>query len=53
LVEVVDANGDMAVGGTGVICSAVVVEGELELLLVTGIAEELIGRLEFVVPDDW
>src|SRR5262249_43231308 len=43
---------DMAVGGAELVGAPVVVEGELELFLLAGHAEEVVRRLELAVPDD-
>src|SRR5204863_9579636 len=52
LVEVVHADGDVAVGGAELIRAPVVVVGELELLLLPGEAEEVVRRLGLAVADD-
>src|SRR5262249_54941027 len=51
-VEVVHPDRDVPVPAAEVVRTAVVVEGELELLLLAGEAEEVVRRLEFPVPDD-
>jgi hypothetical protein len=51
-VEVVDADGDVAVAGTEVVRPAVVVEGQLELLVLAGHAEEVVRRLLLAVAHD-
>ena len=51
-VEVVDGERDMPIGRAHLVRAAVVVEGELELLVLTGDAEEVVGCLQLAVPDD-
>src|SRR5204863_10048854 len=51
-IEVVDADRDVAVTGAEVVRTAIVVEGELELLLLAGDAEEVVRRLELAVAHD-
>src|SRR5581483_11488775 len=43
---------DVPVAGADVVCAAVVVEGQLELLVLAGEAEEVVRRLELAVADD-
>src|ERR1700674_4255833 len=43
--EIVDADRNVAVGGAELVAPAVVIEGELELLLLAGRAEEVVRRL--------
>src|SRR5947208_1245297 len=50
--QVVDADRDVAVTGSEVVRPAVVVEGELELLLLAGKAEEVVRRLLLAASDD-
>src|SRR5919197_452446 len=52
LVEVVDRDRNVPVGGAQLIAAAVVVERELELLLLAREAEEVVRRLQFAVADD-
>src|SRR6266540_2380104 len=50
--EIVDADRDMAVAGAELVCAAVVVERQLELLLLARKAEEVVRRLELAVAHD-
>src|SRR5205814_8731812 len=52
LVEVVDPERDVPVCVAEVVRAPVVVEGELELLVLAGHAEEVVRRLLLAVPDD-
>src|SRR5579864_8240605 len=51
-VEVVDADRDVPVGAAQLVRAAVVIERQLELLLLAGVAEEVVRRLELAVADD-
>src|SRR5262249_32850992 len=50
--EVVDAHSDVSVAGAEVVRAAVVVQGQLELLLLAGHAEEVVRRLALAAADD-
>src|SRR5205814_538046 len=50
--QVVDGERDMAVAGAELVRATVVVVGQLELLLLSGNAEEVVRRLLLTVPDD-
>src|SRR5262249_31013073 len=50
--EVVDRERDVPVAGAEVVRAAIVVVGELELLVLAGDAEEVVRRLLLAVPDD-
>ena len=52
LLEVVDADRDVAVAGAEVVGAAVVVERQLEHRLLVADAEEVVRRLELAVADD-
>src|SRR6185312_4549788 len=51
-VEVLDADGDVAVAGAHLVRAAVVVERQLEHVGLAGQAVEVVGRLELAVADD-
>src|SRR5581483_5755647 len=51
-VEVLDAEGDMAVAGAEVVRPTVMVERQLELGVVAGRREEVVRSLQLAVPDD-
>src|SRR2546421_926189 len=50
--EVVDADRDVAVPSAELVCASIVVERQLELLVLAGKAEEVVGRLELAVSHD-
>ena len=51
-VEIVDGVGDVAVGAAELVAAAVVVDGDLELCVVAGQGEEVVGRLVVTIAND-